>query len=451
MVVEHTPYSWQLKFWERWEATRQPRILVSAPTGSGKTLAAQHVFSQYPRVLITGPGLSLEPWKREVSDLVQIETGPRAGISKPAKARLEAALAARHIFMTPAVLQKWADKLPPVPRQLLVPDEAHMYDDPNTRRSKWLCTFLRNNLRTDCLALTATFIRKEVRDVWSLSSMLAPWEFPDQWQSGEYDTPRHITYSFLSKYCQRDSEMGYFFGARPEKLPELKERLAKHFVEFVDPAEVLSTAPKAQPRLSDASRDELIEDLKTNPAESKCLLFEHIEVAMAYAAQLGWPCYTSENSTTTQRVAAIDMLRNNYATRSGNTNFVGTWKCFQEAVSLAWVEHTLLFEPPTTPGQIEQLMGRFERPEPSQRVPAIIVIEASPNAMKRLGVLNERSNQALEIQGISQKAAGLLEAVRAQSVKPITLALAADYDPDLDYAIRFIDGEFDDDQSGDLA
>ena len=444
MTTSLKPYSWQTRFWDRWDRTASRRILISAPTGAGKTMAAVKLFDEYPQVIISGPGMSLEPWLRDVPSLAFIDQGPRKTMSKKAAARIEAALNAPVVFMTPQVLQKWCDQLPPLKRRLLISDEAHMYDDPATQRSEWLHRYLTSRPQTDFLPLTATFLRKEVRDVWSLANIMCPEQFPGRWEEGEH---RRISFSFLSKFCQRDPDMGFFFGAKLDKLPELKERL-RHFVEFVEPEEVLLSAPKAQISLSAAPREDLIDDIANSLAESKCVMFEHVAVAEAYAAQLGWPCFHSDNSTTEQRVAAIAKLRADY--QSGKqANFVGCWRSFQESVDLAWVEKTLLFEPPTTPGQVEQLMGRWERPSPAQRVPAIVSIEASPGAMKRLGVLQERSSQADAVQGISPKVAGLLAAVKTQQFAPVVLALAADYDPDIDYAIRMIDGEYDDD-SGEL-
>jgi len=444
MPTDYTPYPWQTRFWNRWDRTGSRRILISAPTGAGKTMAAEKLFDQYPQVVISGPGMSLEPWMRDVPSLAYIDQGPRKAMSKKAAARIEAALNAPVVFMTPQVLQKWADKLPKLSRRLLVSDEAHMYDDPATQRSEWLCRYLTDRPQVDFLPLTATFLRKEVQDVWSLGNIMCPEQFPGVWKEGEH---RRISFSFLSKFCQRDPDMGFFFGARLDKLPELKERL-RNFVEFVEPEEVLLSAPKAQISLTSMPREELIDDIATSLAESKCVMFEHVAVAEAYAAQLGWPCYHSDNSTTAQRVAAIDRLRTDYQAGK-QANFVGCWRSFQESVDLAWVEKTLLFEPPTTPGQVEQLMGRWERPSLAQRVPAIVSIEASPSAMKRLGVLQERSSQADGVQGISPKVAGLLAAVKTKQFAPVVLALAADYDADIDYAIRMIDGEYDD-ESGDF-
>lgn len=438
-------YPWQERFWKRWDQTGSPRrILISAPTGAGKTRAAAQLFSQYPRVIITGPGLALEPWKRDVPGLVQLETGPRAGLSKKAQARNEAALQAPAVFMTPALLPKWSDKFPPAKRQLLVLDEAHMYDAPETKRSEWLAVYLAAHPLTDALALTATYMRKEIRDVWSLANIFAPEEFYGKWEDGEH---RRIAYSFLSSYCQRDPDMGFFFGARLDKLPALKDKL-RSFVEFIEPEEILMTVPKAQPNLSPAPRQELIDDLVSSPAESKCIMFQHQEVAEAFAANIGWPVLHSGTHLAAKRVEALAELRKAYS-QGKSANFVGCWGSFSEAVSLAWVEQTLIFEPPTTPGQIEQLMGRFQRPEPAQRVPAIVTFEASPAAMKRLKTLTERANQAEGVQGMSPKTAGLLQMVKDHALAPVALSLAADYDPDIEYAIRFIDGEFDD-ESGDL-
>lgn len=441
-MVSFAEYPWQRRFHERWELTQFPqRILVSSPTGSGKTLAAVREFEGFDSILICSEGMTLEAWQRElgVENVARLTEGPRKGQSKKKVAAIEIALASRIIFATPAIWQRWWAKLPPAKRRLLVLDEAHMFDAPDTLRSQHLVDWAQAK-NVAMLALTATFVRKEVRDVWSLANIFDPLEFRAQPQ--QPGTARMVPFQFLVKYCQRDPEMGFFHGAKLDMLPELKQRLAK-FVEFVSPEEILSTAPKSQISLSAASQHDIAEEIVNAQAGSRCLMFQHVDIAMAFASRYGWPVFHSGNSTTEQRVKALSEMRERYAAGE-DVAFVGTWGSFNVGISLAWVERTAIFEPPTTPGQLEQLMGRFERPEPAQRVPACIVVEASPRALKRLQSLKVRSETTNLIQGNSDRVSGLIQRVRDRSLAPEVLSIVADYDEDLDYALKYLEGVEDD-------
>jgi superfamily II DNA or RNA helicase len=440
-----TEYPWQIRFAERWDLTAFPqRILVSSPTGSGKTLAAVKAFEGFESVLICGEGLALEAWQRELGteNVARLTEGPRKGQSKKKVAAIQAALASRIIFATPGIWQKWWDKLPPARRRLLVLDEAHMFDAPDTLRSVSLVEWSKaKNLAM--LALTATYVRKEIRDVWSLANIFNPMEFRGQTHTPE--STRIVPFQFLMKYCQRDPEMGFFHGAKLDALPELKARLAT-FVEFVEPAEILNTAPKAQISLSASPQHDIAEEIVNASAGSRCLMFQHVDIATAFASRYGWPVFHSGNSTTEQRVAALAKMRDAYA-RGEEVAFVGTWGSFNVGVSLAWVERTAIFEPPTTPGQLEQLMGRFQRPEAAQRVPACIVVEASPRALKRLQSLKARAETSNLIQGNSDRVSGLIQKVKDRALAPEILSVVADYDEDLEFALRYLEG--DEDQSDD--
>ncbi len=221
-------YPFQLQTVERVLKEPLRRLIVSFAPGLGKTataievakrLAAQRILVVCPAVVRTGWLRELDQWWPEHPLALSISLGRKRekGLSKPAKARLEACYAAPVQIVSYDLLEE----VDAAPWDLIVFDEGHRCKSPTTKQTKAAKRVALANPQAAMLLLTATPMANEPCDVWQQLDLLWPGRFGLLGRNGRY------CFKFNTRYAQMEHN-GYgweYHGVNELHAEELRERL----------------------------------------------------------------------------------------------------------------------------------------------------------------------------------------------------------------------------------
>lgn len=368
-------------------------ILAHAPS-AGKTLTSI-VFHAAPPIepcLVACPAVARGTWVREYAKWSDRLASPilygrdRKRLTKAQSKAREEAYSAQVQIVSYNLLKE----MDPAPRGLLVLDEVHALRSPLSRQSKIVRAFTRAHPQMPILALTATPIPTDVKQLWNVLDTLFPGQFGKASATGE------ASWSFLSSYCQRfENEYGvsYSGSKSPEALAALALRL-KPYMHRVTDKEVAPYLPplNAQPLWIDERRQpadiakEWLELEASRGSTHQAVVCFNREQAWDLAHALGSKYVLTGEFTAEQRAATIAAC----ATQP-EAVLVATCESIRESISLSFCQSALIFQWRTSPAQAIQLMGRFRRQDAKDlTTPVRIEYVVMPGEERRAEMLVKR-------------------------------------------------------------
>lgn len=433
----------------RWQKRRDKRSIWAHATGAGKTRVALEAARAIgaKRMLIVASANARPTWVREAARWTP-ELQPSAirwgrankSLSKKAQAEREAAYAAAVQVVSFDLLRD----IDAGPRDLLIVDEAHRLKEPNSQQSQRLRAFMRLHPDMPALFLTATPIPKEVVDIWNLVDLLWPGRLGEATSSGE------ASWWFRRRYCLSElktwdgGKATEYFGANPETLPELREKLAP-LMHVVSAAEVAQYTPPLTTRVqwlddprvkAPAVAKDWLQDQDVLGVGLFCWKHETVAQLVAAAAKEGWATVEVTGHSTPEARQAL-LTEATEATAAGKcTCVVGTIGALSESISLSFVKRALVFEWRTSPGQALQFMGRFARADSTDQLPTFVNFVAWPDDVADADLLSTRLDAINNLWGLDGRTSDLRSAMVApeqtpEQVKTLILAMLSESRPSL--------------------
>lgn len=397
----------------RWFLARPDRRGIFAhATSAGKTLEAIDVSQGLSarRILVVAPAVARPVWVREFQKWGAGEAHPiiygrnrATGLSKAKAAARDAAYAADIQVASYKLLKEMdADA-----RDLVIFDEVHALRDPTSQQSRLAKAYLRRHPTVPVLALSATPVPTDVRQLWNPLDTL----WPNQW--GKPQANGGISWDFQGRYCERiENEYGvqYRGSKSPEALVALAARLAP-FVHRVTDKDVAPFLPPlhAEPLYIDEKRTEVevatewYEGVRAETADAVCVITYTREAAWAIAGKLGAEHVVTGAETPEKRQATID------AARLAGGLLVATSESVRESVSLSFCKRALVLQWRTSPAQAIQLMGRFPRQDTTDMRPCFIQYVVFPGDENRAEMLHERISHIQTLMKADRKGEQLQE------------------------------------------
>lgn len=378
----------------RWFLARPDRRGIFAhATSAGKCLTSIDCGTALgaTRILIAAPAIARPVWVKEFAKWTNLEAHPiiygrsrTSGLSKAKAAARDAAYAAN----IQVVSYKLLKDIDATARDLLIVDEAHALRDPLSAQSRIMRAFVHANPKMPVIALTATPVPTEVKQLWSPLHIL----WPNQW--GKPQANGAVSWDFMSRYCERfENEYGVQYrGAKSDAaLAALATRLAPH-VHRVTDHDVAQYLPPlhAQPLYIDEKRTEVdiaaewYDGVRAETSDPVCVIAYTREAAWAIANKLGAEHVVTGAESPEKRQAIID------AARLSGGLLVATSESVRESISLSFCKRALILQWRTSPAQAIQLMGRFPRQDAESNRPCFIQYVVLPGDESRAEVLHER-------------------------------------------------------------
>ena len=396
---------------DRWEAIQPKRLILAHATSAGKSLTAVRCAEVIGarRVLVVVPAMGRPTWIKEMQKWSAYAPHPiihgraRSGLSKAKVAARDAAYGA-DVQVVSYTLLKEIDN---APRDILVFDEVHALRDPLSKQSKIVRAYLKAHPRTPALALSATPIPTEVKQLWNLLDTFWPRQFGAPAANGG------ISWAFQSAYCYREeNEYGvrYSGSKSPAALAELGARIAP-FIHRVTDAEVAPYLPPlhAEPLYLDEPKEATAlavdwADMVGTDAGCRAVLVFNRETAHDIAAALGTPYLVSGEITPEARQKILDA-----ASADPTSILVATSESVRESVSLSFAKRALVLQWRTSPASAIQLMGRFPRQDADISKPCYIQYAVLPGDESRAEVLTTRIQDINALMKADKKSEKLTE------------------------------------------
>lgn len=377
---------------DKWKAIQPKRLILAHSTSAGKTLTAVRCAEAINarRVLVVVPAMGRPTWIKEMQKWSAFTPHPiihgraRSGLSKAKVSARDAAYTA-DVQVVSYTLLKEIDN---APRDILVFDEVHALRDPLSKQSKIVRAYLKAHPKTPALALSATPIPTEVKQVWNVLDTFWPGQF------GRAAANGGISWAFQSAYCYREeNEYGvrYIGSKSPEALALLGTRIAP-FIHRVTDAEVAPYLPPlhAEPLYLDENREipALAADwLDLSAGEPGCraIICFNRETAKSTAAKVGTDYLVTGEMPAEARSRILEA-----ASQDPTSVLVATSESVRESVSLSFAKRAIIFQWRTSPASAIQLMGRFPRQDADISKPCYIQYAVLPGDESRAEVLTSR-------------------------------------------------------------
>jgi superfamily II DNA or RNA helicase len=410
------PY--QAEMLRKLEQRPDKRLLLLWATSAGKTLGALAAARQLSakRILVVCPAIARGTWLAEfakwapeyVPFSVRIGRERSSGVSKKQAAYRDAAYAADVQIVSYGLLKQ----LDPQPYDLIVLDEFHALRDPLSQQSKAVRKVFRANEHTPALALSATGIPTDPKQLWNPLDLF----WPGQW--GYPQPTGGVSWRFQAQYCAKvENEYGAAYkGAKsPEALETLARRLDP-FVHRVSDTEVAAFLPPLHAErlqldqrceVGTVSRDWLESLPESAIPIVVCFLRE---TAATLATLLDGRLITGAVHPE-QRLAIL-------AEAAANRQLVvATSESIRESISLSAFTHALIFEWRTSPAQAIQLLGRFARQDTVDLTrPTYVQYVVQPGDDARADLLQERVDAVNVVLQKDSKAERLVELFKPQEL-----------------------------------
>ncbi len=396
---------------DRWEAIQPKRLILAHATSAGKSLTAVRCAEALGarRVLVVVPAMGRPTWIKEMQKWSAYAPHPiihgraRSGLSKAKVAARDAAYGA-DVQVVSYTLLKEIDN---APRDILVFDEVHALRDPLSKQSKIVRAYLKAHPRTPALALSATPIPTEVKQLWNLLDTFWPRQFGAPAANGG------ISWAFQSAYCYREeNEYGvrYSGSKSPAALAELGARIAP-FIHRVTDAEVAPYLPPlhAEPLYLDEAREipalaaDWLDMVDGEPGCRAILCFNR-ETAYSIAEKVGTSYLVTGEMPAEARARILEA-----ASQDPTSVLVATSESVRESVSLSFAKRAIIFQWRTSPASAIQLMGRFPRQDADISKPCYIQYAVLPGDEARAEVLTSRIRDIQALMKADKKSERLVE------------------------------------------
>lgn len=213
------------------------RFVFTYGTGCGKTPTAIASMCAFlgrrmtlpalvrARILVVCPAIVRRHWVHEFKRWASLDAYP-IEMGRTRKSGTKKAIALRDLAYEANIQVVSYDLLPNVSARgwdFVVLDEVHHLSDPQSKQSRFVAALLRANEGVPCIALSATLIPTQVKQLWHPMYLL----FGNTW--GSPSRTGGISWDFLSKYCElTKNEYGTAVGpGKAAKMPELRAKLLK--------------------------------------------------------------------------------------------------------------------------------------------------------------------------------------------------------------------------------
>lgn len=407
----------------RWLAARvDKRGILAHSTSAGKSRTAIEFGRQLgaKRILVVASALARPTWKKQFEKWSPEYAPHTIRFGRTRKSLTKAQVRERdaaYFADVRIVSYKLVGQLDASAVDLVVLDEVHALRNPLSQQSKIVKAYLRAHPRTPAVALTATPIPTEVKNIWNILDSFWPGQFGKAQRTGD------ISWDFLSRYCGRqESEYGISFaGAKDDvSLDTLAERLIPYIHRVTD-NEVAPYLPplNAQPLYLDEHRPnaEVAQDwLESASDGARCIVVYHREEAFAMAQALGLDpdeCVVTGELSPEARVGRIHEIG------AQGLVLIATSESIRESISLSAFKRALVFEWRTSPAQALQLMGRFARQDAADlATPVLVEYVVPPGQESRAEKLWERLQDVNKLLAADKNSAVLAQVFGAQEITP---------------------------------
>lgn len=394
-----------------WKALPLKRLILAHSTSAGKTLTAIRCAEAInaKKILVVVPAMGRPVWTKEFQKWSSYVPHPviygrdRKALSKAKKAERDLAYSA-DVQVVSYTLLKEIDN---VARDIIIMDEVHALRDPLSKQSKIVRAYLKAHPKTPALALSATPIPTEVKQIWNLLDTLWPGQF------GRAASNGGISWRFQSAYCYKEvNEYGtrYFGSKSPEALAELGARITPYIHRVTD-AEVAPYLPPlhAEPLYLDEPIEATA--LAVDWADGigpdvgcRAIICFNRETAHELAAKLGTDYLVTGEATPEARQRVLDA-----ASKDPTSILVATSESVRESVSLSFCKRALIMQWRTSPASAVQLMGRFPRQDADISKPCYVQYAVLPGDESRAEVLTQRIADINALMKADRKSEKLVE------------------------------------------
>ncbi len=379
------PY--QQDFLNRFASRKDQRLLMLWATSAGKTRSAIEAMKEIhaKRILIVCPAIARGTWLAEFekwSDYkpmaIRIGATRTSGVTKKEHIYREAAYDADVQVVSYGLLgQLDSDRY-----DFIVLDEFHALRAPLSKQSKIVTQLFRFNAETPALALSATGIPTDPKQLWNPLNTF----WPGQW--GPPTPTNDISWKFQAMYCEKIvTEYGTAYkGAKSDDALKQLSRALDPFVHRVSDKEVAQFLP---PLHAEALRLDTKEDLsdiasewlETLPEDARPIVicFKR-ETASNLAEDLN--AFKIDGTISPER--RVEIL-------AQAKLIVATSESIRESISLSVYTHALIFEWRTSPASAIQLLGRFARQDALDLMrPTYVQYVCFPGDETKADILQER-------------------------------------------------------------
>jgi hypothetical protein len=422
-------YTKQQEFVNWFKALPTPqRAYLAAGVGTGKTpmalRAAQALGAK--RILIVTLAMIRRHWARECEKWLgepawPIETGISTKLTKAASIQRDLAYGARIKVVSYDLLPQIA----PETYDMVIIDEAHEIGTATSKQHRTVANFVKACPYATVLLLSATPMPTKVSQLWSQYNVIKPgWAGSARPKTGE------APWAFLARYSHIiRNDYGASEGLpNLEKMPELYARLAPMTYritrEDIAPEQApLLVSTLEVPKLHDPVVD--VEEWVNSITSNKLIVLPYyVDTATRLVAQLtkrhevfmvhgGIP--TAKRDSILQQAAA-----------SPKCILIATQDSVGVGVRFMWAEQALIVESRRNPGQVIQLLGRFQSVGSEARPKVEILCD--PDSLDSAQILVKRA-EAFNTLYRSGAAESVIKSVFA--TKPITdddlFAMLGDY------------------------
>lgn len=342
-------------------------------TGTGKTPAAIVAMQRVKAstVLIVCPAVVRYHWRNQIerwAPHAAIQLGViEYGRERQLTAEQTLARTTAYASLIQIVSYDLAKEVEFEPWDMIILDEAHHLGNPLSKQSQAVRTICEANPQAHILALSATLIPTEVKQLWHILHLL----HRNRW--GRPSRTGDISWEFAQMYCEmkRSAYGTAIEGANQNMLPHLRKRLAP-FTHELSRSDIAENLPPLDVRRFDlicgrplAQVSNWVKDLP--PDVKKIVIFtHHVKLAEQIANEL-WA--TRDFAGDLRRFhycdGGVSMARRQQileAMQEPGTSaiLVATSQSLLEGVRLAWADRVLIAEWQQSPGRVLQLLGRFQ-------------------------------------------------------------------------------------------
>ncbi len=387
-MSEITLRPYQEAFLKQYAHRPDRRLLMLWATSAGKTLGAIAAAKQLGarRILAIAPAVGRGTWLAEFAKWapehaarsIRLGRTRASGVTKKEAAYRAEAYAADVQVISYGLLSH----LDTQRYDLIVLDEFHALRAPLSKQSKEVRRIFSANLGTPALALSATGIPTDPKQLWNPLNTF----WPNQW--GPPQPTGEVSWKFQAMFCEKfQNEHGTMYkGAKSPEALELLARRLDPFVHRVSDREVAAFLPPlhAEALHLDQSLPPLAvatDWLETLDESARPILvtFKR-ETAYELAEKLGARVITGEITPE----ARVRML-------AEPGLIVATSESIRESISLSVYTHALIFQWRTSPASAIQLLGRFARQDSADLSrPTYVQYVCFPDDSSRASVLQER-------------------------------------------------------------
>lgn len=373
---------------------RPIRHTIVAQTGCGKTAMAIKVAHHAKRILVLCPAIVRYHWCHEF-----LRWGNRADVGvvemgRTRKTGTKKALLARDwAFQQPVQIVSY-DLLKHIDVKqgwdMLIIDELHNLGDALSHQSQLVFLFTQCFPNIHILGLTATPIPTNAQQVW----------FP-QWLmhgSAEWGKPRPsggLSYKFAREYFEIYQNEYTQFGVgtlREDRRTALQQKIA-NVASFLTRADISSDLPPLDCRplyinnLSESTYVDWHAALPEDVTHSVILCYHRQEaqnvwnllIAARHRAPFNRILYIDGSMPPGERMLTLEACE-----QDSHVTLVATQESLSEGIRLMWAQKVLITEFRRSPGQVTQLLGRFQSVGDSRRPQIEIAIDEDSDGMARL-------------------------------------------------------------------